>query len=141
MVARATGDEDGPVASPTVTDAPSPTTVPAPASVDALYDAPYIIFVYAAWVGSGLVVSDTAALAILVAASAVLTASGLIQCPPFRPHSFAADLSTILLFCGAAIGAGWFVVQGLASAPLPTALALGAAGACACALAMAPDQD
>lgn len=129
------------MASPTVTDRVAATERPASGAIDAIYDAPYIIFVYAAWAGSSFLVGDTLALAILVAGTAVLTTAGLIQRAPFRSHSFAADLATILLFCGAAIGAGWFVVQGLAAAPLITVLGLGATAAAAIAIGFSPLDD
>ena len=136
MVAGCGGDEDGVVASSTLTDGATRTSHRASGAIDAIYDAPYIIFVYAAWAASSWFLGDTVALAVLIAATAVLTAGGMIQRPPFRPHSFAADLSAILLFCGAAIGAGWFVVQGLVAAPLVTVLGLGAAAAAALAVGM-----
>ena len=80
-------------------------------------------------------------MAILVAGTVVLTTAGLIQRAPFRSHSFAADLAAILLFCGAAIGAGWFLVQGLAAAPVITALGLGVTAAAALAIAVTPLDD
>lgn len=141
MVAQRGGDEDGSVASPTLTDAGTQASRPAPGTIDAIYDAPYIVFVYAAWAGSSWLVGDTIALAVLIAGTAALTTAGLIQRAPFRSHSFAADLATILLFCGAAIGAGWFVVQGLAAAPLVTVLGLGATAAATIAIAMSPAAD
>ena len=141
MVVGPARDEDESVASPTLSDAVAATERPDVGAVDAIYDAPYIIFVYAAWAGSSFLLGETVALAILVAGTVVLTTAGLIQRAPFRSHSFAADLAAILLFCGAAIGAGWFLVQGLAAAPVITALGLGVTSAIALAIAVGPLND
>lgn len=128
------------MAAPTLDDVETSHDHPSGA-IDAIYDAPYIIFVYAAWAGAGWAFGDTAALAVLIAGTVVLTTAGLVQRAPFRSHSFAADLAAILLFCGAAIAAGWFVVQALAAAPLITALALGATIAGCIAVMMSPDAE
>ena len=111
-------------------------------AIDAIYDAPYIIFVYAAWAGASWVFGDTAGLSVLIGGTAVLTAAGLGQrAHVFRPHSFAADLATILLFCSAAIGAGWFVVQGLSTQPAITLLGLGATLAAVVAIAFTGEDE
>lgn len=129
------------MAAPTLDDVATSPEHPTGVTIDAIYDAPYIIFVYAAWAGASWAFGDTIALAVLIAGTLVLTVAGLVQRAPFRSHSFAADLATILLFCGSAIGAGWFVVQGLAAAPVITALGLGATIAAGIALTMSPDAD
>ena len=139
MVGTDTGEKDGAMASRTFADAAA--TQPEPATrhaVDAIYDAPYIIFVYAAWAATAWLFGDTVALAVLIIGTGGLTVAGLVQPAPFRAHSFAADLATILLFCSAAIGAGWFIVQGLAVEPVVTTLGLGAAAAATTAVAMTP---
>ncbi|MEM7285246.1 MAG: hypothetical protein AAF480_02760 [Actinomycetota bacterium] len=130
------------MASPTLADAASTQDEQAvERAIDAIYDAPYVIFVYAAWAGATWVFGDTVALAVLIAGTAALTAAGLGQRAPFRSHSFAADLATILLFCSAAIGAGWFVVQGLSAEPLVTTLGLSATLAATVAIALGRDED
>lgn len=109
-------------------------------TVDPIYDAPYLVFVYAGWAGASWTLGDTAGLAVLVLGAAVLALAGLGQSAPFQPHSFAADLATILLFCSAAIGAGWFVVRGLGTMPLVTTLAVLASIAVAAVFTPAPDN-
>ena len=111
-------------------------------AIDAIYDAPYIIFVYTAWAAASWLFGDTAGLSVLIGGTAVLTAAGLGQrADAFHPHSFAADLATILLYCSAAIGAAWFVVQGLTTQPTVTLLGLGATLAAVVAIAMADPDD
>ena len=111
-------------------------------AIDAIYDAPYIIFVYAAWAGASLLFGETVGLCALIGGTVVLTAAGIAQpAPGFRPHSFAADMATTLLFCSAAIGAGWFVLEGLTAEPTITLLGLGATLAGFTAVALAEPDD
>lgn len=79
---------------------------------DPLYDAPFLVVIYAAWVSTTWAFGDTAGLATLVLATLALTAfaaSRSVTWPPRR--SFAADFATVLLFCGAGLGTGVFLVQ------------------------------
>lgn len=79
---------------------------------DPLYDAPYLVFVYAAWVGSAWIFGQFAGLAVLIAGTAILTVAGSrVRTPVAR--SFAADMSVILLFCAAASGSAVFVIAAL----------------------------
>lgn len=90
---------------------------------DPLYDAPYLIFAYTAWTIAVRFAGDTAGLAVLVAATVALTAWALRLDRRVAPRSFAADFATIILFCGAAIGAGVFLLRALAAEPVIVLLA------------------
>lgn len=87
---------------------------------DPLYDAPYLIFIYASWVAASYFFGDTAGLAVLVLATIALTGFALTQSHGVRPRSFTADFGVILLFCSASIGVGVFVVSAISTAPLLT---------------------
>jgi hypothetical protein len=88
---------------------------------DLLYDAPYIVFIYAAWVGAAYLLGDALGLTILVATTVLFTTAALRS--PARPHvprSFAADFAVILLFCAASIGIGVFLVAAASQQPALT---------------------
>lgn len=79
---------------------------------DPLYDAPFLVVIYAAWVSTTWAFGDTAGLATLVLATLALTAFAASRSVTFRPgRSFAADFGTVLLFCGAGLGTGVFLVE------------------------------
>ncbi len=83
---------------------------------DLLYDAPYIVFVYAAWVAASYVMGDVWGLGVLIAGTTALTAAAARQ--PFvadAPRSFAADFAVILLFCASSIGVGVFAIDALST--------------------------
>ncbi len=72
--------------------------------VDPLYDPAFTIFVYAGWAFTSHVVGDTAGLGVLVAATALLTVTGVLSDRDPQAQPFKAEFSTILLYCAAAIG-------------------------------------
>ena len=92
-----------------------------------LYDAPYMVFIYAGWVAGSYVIGDTAGLIVLVAATAVLTIVSERRPDLRHPRSFAADFDVVLLFCAASLGVGVFLVGVLSAAPLLSVVTLGLA--------------
>ena len=83
---------------------------------DPMYDAPYLVLVYAAWVSTTWAFGDTVGLAVLVLATLVLTViAGRRPVTRAPNRSFASDFATVLLFCGAGLGAGVFIVEAVAA--------------------------
>ncbi|MGI9621780.1 MAG: hypothetical protein ACR2PK_03005 [Acidimicrobiales bacterium] len=87
---------------------------------DPLYDAAYLVFVYAGWVTAAWLVGPMGGLAVLVAGTALLTLTGLGSGDPDGARSFATDLAVVLLFCSAAIAVAVFYLGALEQAALLT---------------------
>lgn len=96
-----------------------------------LYDAAYMVFIYAGWVATSYAIGDTAGLVMLVAATGVLTLASVRRPDEGHPRSFAADFAVVLLFCAGSLGVGVFLVGALSAAPQLSVATLGLAVAAA----------
>ncbi len=86
--------------------------------LDPLYDAQYLIFIYALWMLVGWAFGNLAGLATLVGATVVLTLGALRDHRRSEPRSFAAEFGSILLFSAAGIGIAVLLVNAIGAAPL-----------------------
>ncbi len=101
------------------------------ADVDPLYDPTWAIFIYAAWALLGWVVSETVGLVALLSLTALLGIVALSQERQPDSRSFAADFSSILLFCAATMAGAVLFLRAVGSAPELLLAAAAFAGAAA----------
>ncbi len=103
---------------------------------DPLYDAPLLIFVYAAWTMGGWLVGGWFGLGVLVGATAILTGVALRAQVADQAPSFKAELASMLLFCAASLGVTVLVVRALSRWPALTIVSASFSVALALVLAL-----
>ncbi len=87
------------------------------ADVDPLYDPTWAIFIYAAWAGLAWVAGETVGLVALLGCTAALGALPVSRQRQATPRTFAAEFSSILLFCAATIAGAVLVLRAIDLAP------------------------